>query len=275
MEYRRHGDYLRLVARDREMRAVEISKTIEQALGKHIVERPAREIEFKSVTGEELSGLLLDNPKLLKPLIAVCNMGQRAIRKDLGISVESFRPRLTAAQADAIARYLLPSLPPSILVESLVALDAYQYVDSAIRTIKGRWEKRLTELLLSRGVDAKKRKFVVEDEKFEIDIAYPSKGDIQLAVDAKMIGDPLDKHKRIDEIANKADKFKKVYPQGRFVALIYYPNEDDRPQLEARLRKGSPKVDVIVFAGDDEDSLRAALDTVYAEYEKLGADASA
>jgi hypothetical protein len=262
-EYQRHDVYLRMVAGERAKRAEEIGTTIRETLGKYVVPVQSEQVQFGRASKDELKELLLQNPTLLKPLIAACNMGKRAIRKDLGIELDTFRPRLTEERADEIAGYLLPSLPQAIVIEALVALDAYQWVDSAIRKQKGRWERQFLEGLKARGVDCKKRKFKIEGQEFELDIAYPSQGDILLGADVKMIGHPSDKHKRGDEIVNKAVKYKKAFPGGTFVSLVYYPFDEDRHQLEDRLRTGSEHVSDVVFAGDDEESVRAAIERLY------------
>lgn len=262
MRYRSHDEYLKLIAGNRVKRAEEIGTTVKETLGEYVTSRKADEVRLGAVPSDRLAAFLLKNPSLLKPLIAACNMGKRAIRKDLGLELDTFRPRLDAAKARQVAEYLLPSLPQQILIESLIALDAYQWVDSAIRKVKGRWERQFGDHLRRRGVDCKKRKFSVGSQEFELDLAYPSDGDVLLAVDMKMIGHPSDKHKRGDEIVNKAIKYKGLVPKGIFVALIYYPFDDDRASLAERVTLTS-EVDEVIFAGDDAESVEAASQHLY------------
>jgi hypothetical protein len=269
LRYRPHDEYLKLVATERAKRAKEIGDTVRETLGDYVTERKTDEVHFAKVSPEKLTELLLKNPSLLKPLIAACNMGKRAIRKDLGIELDTFRPRLNEDKARQIAVYLLPSLPESIFIDGLIALDAYQWVDSAIRKVKGRWERQFGEHLRARGVDCKKRKFKVGNQEFELDLAYPSEGEVLLAVDMKMIGHPSDKHKRGDEIVNKAVKYKGVVPHGVFIALIYYPFDEDRDSVAERVTMGGGQVSQVIFAGDDEESIAAAVNRLHAHYELI------
>jgi hypothetical protein len=257
------------VSSKRAERAREIGDTVKETLGEYIVQRSADEVHFADVTVDQLAALLLKDPSLLKPLIAACNMGKRAIRKDLGIELDTFRPRLDRDKAYQVAEYLLPSLPKAIFIESLVALDAYQWVDSAIRKIKGRWERQFGDQLRAAGVQCKKRKFKVRKQEFELDLAYPCDGEILLAVDMKMIGHPSDKHKRGDEIVNKAMEYKGQVPRGVFVAVIYYPFDDDRQSLRERLTLGAKYVDDVIFAGDDDESVAAAVDRLLHHYRSV------
>lgn len=269
MRYRKHSEYLQAIRSERERRAREIGDTVRESLGEYITRREAEEVHFEQVTADKLARLIGKNPSLLKPLIASCNMGKRAIRKDLGLELDTFRPRLTEGKARQIAEYLLPSLPESLLIEELIALDAYQWVDSAIRKMKGRWERQFADGLRARGVDCKKRKFRVGTQLFELDIAHPSEGDILFAVDVKMIGHPSDKHKRGDEIVNKAIKYNKTFPRGTFISLIYYPFDEDRKQLEDRLRSGAIEIADVIFAGDDDYSVRVAVNRLYEHFTEM------
>ena len=269
MRYRTHDEYLKMVEPARAKRAKEISDTIRDTLGEYVTKRKVEEINFSKVSTEKLSELLYSNPSLLKPLIAACNMGKRALRKDLGIELDTFKPRIDENKARQIAEYILPSLPESIVIDSLVSLDAYQWVDSAIRKIKGRWERQFGDLLRARGMDCRKRKFFVGDQEFELDLAYPSEGEILIAVDIKMIGHPSDKHKRGDEIVNKAVKYNKKYSTGTFISLIYYPFDEDRDSLEDRILSGSEHVTEVIFAGDDEGSVKSAVHRIYKRYEAI------
>ena len=93
-------------------------------------------------------------------------------------------------------------------------------------------------------------------EDFELDAACPRTGPISVAVDVKRIEARRDIHKRCDEIVNKAAKFKGVYPDGKFVAFIYYPFTDEHTNVANRLK--SEDIDVVVFASEHPDSVRNA-----------------
>ena len=102
----------------------------------------------------------------------------------------------------------------------------------------------------------KKRSFQCEGERFELDIAAPLTGDVEIGVDVKRIEARRDIHKRCDEIANKAVKFKHAFPCGKFAAVIYYPFTEEHSHISSRLR--SENIDVVVFASENEDSIRNA-----------------
>jgi hypothetical protein len=105
----------------------------------------------------------------------------------------------------------------------------------------------------------RKRKFTCDGEGFEIDAAYPSTGVvIKVGVDIKRIESRRDIHKRADEIINKATKFKKVYPEGKFTALVYYPFPTQHINAQSRLH--SAHIDEIFFAGETTSSLEFAVE---------------
>jgi len=242
---------------------------VRDRLNTYITKREVEEVDFSVVTEKTLAEVLRAQPELLKPLIAASNMGKRAIRKELELELDTYRPKLSHEQSMRLAAFLLGCLPKKMLVETLVALDAYQWVDSEIRKAKGRWEKTFEKELAKLKLEFKKRKFKTDGEEFEIDLAFPKRGDIRLAVDVKSIGHPSDKHKRGDEIVNKAVKFKKQYPKGVFIALVQYPFPLDRDEVERRLRTGTTDIDDVIFAGDDEDSIATAVAQIQEHHRKL------
>jgi DNA-binding protein Fis len=261
-EYRSHDAYLQAIAVQRTKRAEEIRSVVREKLGKYVAQVEADELDLGRVSAEELRELLSAHPDLLKPLLVACNVGQRAVKRDLGFNVNTLRPRLKQAQAQQLAEFLLRSLPKKILVDSLVALDLYQWTDSAIRKAKGGWEKNIIEGLKGRGVDCRKRKFKVDGQSFELDVAYPSTGPVKVGVDVKMIGHALDIHKRSDEIKDKATLLKEQFPEATFVSVVYYPDDEGKQQVENRLRAGVTHIDRILFAGDDPASIAAVVDAV-------------
>ena len=60
-----------------------------------------------------------------------------------------------------------------------------------------------------------KRKFEVDGEPFEIDVASPLVGEIKIGIDVKRIEARRDIHKRCDEIVNKANKSKSIFPNSK------------------------------------------------------------
>lgn len=269
MRHKKHVEYLQDVQAGREERCARIAALVRSTMPKRLERREREVVVLAGMSAPELAAALVAAPELLKPFLAACNMGGRALRKDLGIELDTYRPKLDQEIATRVAEFLLPALPPEITLDALLALDLYQFVDSEIRKAKGSWEKQILRRLVARGVDAKKRRFEVGGEAFELDIAVPSKGPIVFGVDVKMIGHQRDIHKRGDEIVNKAQKLKVVYPYARFAAVVYYPGPEYE-HLEHRLTDGT-RVDSVLRAGDDEDTLDAVADALAEQIrEKLG-----
>jgi hypothetical protein len=253
-----HGDYVKRVASDAAARKSEIEALFKALFPDLICTAECQIIKLGQVNEQRLASALLSNPNLLKPLLAVCNMGKRAIAQDIGIEVDTYRPKLNATNAEAIAGYLKPMLPSEISLEAIGRLDSYQFVDTAIRKAKGAWEKRVCAALEAAGLRGHKRKFQPSkesSEEFELDFAMPIEGDIEVGVDVKHIGHPSDKQKRGDEIVNKALKLWKRYPGALFFSIVKYPYPEDQEPLRARLRPTSRPFDGLFIAGDDDESL--------------------
>ena len=269
MRHKKHVEYLQDVQPGREERCARIAALVRSTMPTRLERRQREVVVLAGMSAPELAAALVAAPELLKPFLAACNMGGRALRKDLGIELDPYRPKLDEQIAARVAEFLLPALPEEITLDALLALDLYQFVDSEIRKAKGSWEKQILSRLVARGLDAKKRRFEVSGEAFELDIAVPSKGPIVFGVDVKMIGHQRDIHKRGDEIVNKAHKLKVVYPYARFAAVVYYPGPEYE-HLEHRLTDGT-RVDSGFRAGDDEDTLEAVADALAKQIrEKLG-----
>lgn len=261
--YASHRDYLKRAAPEADKRAGVIRKQAAEAFKDHIRKEQCLVIHFADVNATELGRILAKYPLLAKPLMILCNIAERAIERDLGLKgLNSYRPRFRSDSAKALAGYLKPFLPERMELESFCSVDRLMFLDKEIRKEKGRWERwvrfALSDVLATEGKpgEFKKRHFEVEGEDFELDAAYPSSGDIEIAVDVKRIEARRDIHKRCDEIVNKAAKFKAVFPRGKFVAFIYYPFTEEHSHISARLR--SENIDVVVFASENEDSIRNA-----------------
>jgi hypothetical protein len=262
-KFANHAVRMAWVLADARERRSTVAAELRLAFAAHIETRPTEWIRFETVSAEALSQAFLDHPTVVKPITAICNIAGRAIERDLGFTVDTYRPRLTPAQAGQLAGYMKPFLPPGIALPAIEAVDDWFFVDKEIRSYQGRWESLITDSLTRRtGKSFKKRQFTIADGesgkllKFELDAALPTKGEpIQVGVDVKRIGSPRDIHKRVDEIVNKAAKFKRRYPSGKFGAVVYYPF-DSATQSNIVNRMRSSDIDGIVFpAGDSPNSV--------------------
>ncbi len=218
-------------------------------------------ILFSEINATQLGQILAKFPILAKPLMILGNdVAKRALERDLGLkNINSYAPRFTGDTAKVIAGYLKPFLPPQIELEGFCLVDRLMFLDKEIRKGKGRWEKRVLPALKIAAKrcalpdDFKKRRFTVDGEDFELDAASPATGPIKTAVDVKRVEARRDIHKRCDEIVNKASKFKKLYPNGKFIAFVYYPFINEQTNIVRRLE--SENVDVVVFATETDESL--------------------
>lgn len=259
--YGTHSEYMARLegaTKDRE-------KLISEALGSAFPRFVARQEVDVIAFGDLSVGLLADAiskfPVVLKPLLVACNVAGRAIERDLDIkNLDTYSPRISHADAMAIAEYLKPHLPPALAVPTLCYLDRTEFVDKEIRKHKGKWEKYvLTALSGLSGRPFKKRQFPVSGELYEIDAAHPIDKNqaIEFAVDVKRIEARRDIHKRSDEIISKADHYKEAFPTGRFGAVIYYPFEDEHGDIRDRLR--SANIASVVFASEAPQSIELAV----------------
>lgn len=224
-------------------------------------------IHFSKLSARELASAIHQRPEILKPLLVACNVAGRAIARDLKLKVNTYRPKLTEEHALSIAEYIKPFLPDSVPLEGVVLIDKTEYIDKEIRKGKGAWERSVCEAFNEVAkVAFKKRKFTWGRDSFELDVASPLVGPIRFGVDVKRVEGDLDVHKRSDEIVNKADKFKQVYPKGRFAAVVYYPLPN--PQSMKR-RLHSKNIDIVVFASESEESVFEAARKVSAKFRVL------
>lgn len=261
--YATHRDYLKRAEVAAIERARIIREKASEAFKDFIREERCLVIHFADINAAELGRILAKYPVLAKPLMILCNVAERAIERDLGLKgLNSYSPRFQRDSAKALAGYLKPFLPERMELESFCAVDRLMFIDKEIRKGKGRWEQHvreaLTEAAALSGLKGgfKKRQFRSSGEDFELDAAHPATGDIGIAVDVKRIEARRDIHKRCDEIVNKAAKFKGVFPRGKFVAFIYYPFTEEHSHISSRLR--SENIDVVVFASENQDSIRNA-----------------
>ena len=265
MEYSGHRDQL-LGCSPTPERVEKLAKALIEAYKAVIEYREVPFIRFGDLDAQELATAFIAYPVVIKPTLCCVNVAQRAIERDLGVSFDTYSFKITDEQARILAGYIKPMLPPTIAVPALMELDRYFWTDKEMRARKGNWERTVTEAInkVSTGV-FRKRKFTCEGEGFEIDAAYPPKGDkIEIAVDVKRIESPRDIHKRADEIINKASKFKRAYPNGKFVALVYYPFPTQHINVQSRLQ--SAFIDGVFFAGETPSSVATAVDLMVGKF---------
>jgi hypothetical protein len=258
-EYSSQSDYIKWVQEDAAARCQAVARALLEAFAGHIERREVDVIVFSGVSATELAAAILKHPLVLKPLLASCNIAGRAIKRDLGIkNVDTYEPALSELEAAALAGYLISFLPAYVEIPALVIVDKCEFVDKEIRKKKGQWEI-LVAAELNRHADRafRKRKFSSDGEEFEIDAASPEQDTIEYAVDIKRIEASQDIHKRCDEIINKADKFRRSFPNGQFAAVIYYPFVTAQVNVLSRLR--SDNIAAVVFAGETRNSVETAI----------------
>lgn len=264
-EFSTHASLISFVLDRARERNELISNDLRAAFDGYIETRSTVWVVFDKITASELARIFAEFPTVVKAVTAACNIAGRAIKQDLGFDLDTYRPNLKEDRAAILAGYVKPFLPSAMALPTLEAIDDFWFKDKEIRAEKGRWEIHTTGALTARtGLVFRKRKFLVmgeegDEQRFELDAAYPPSGEpIEVGIDVKRIGHPRDIHKRTDEIVNKAEKFKKVYPNGRFGSVIYFPyDEQERGNLIRRLM--NPSIDGIVFAGQAKQHVEQAI----------------
>lgn len=247
------------VKADAEARALEMQAKLARAFAPFVEIHEVQVINFSAMTALDLGAAIESEPGILKPLMTCCNVAGRAVERDLDIrGLDTYAPRLSPTQAAAIAGYLKPFLPQQLAIPALSELDRFFFVDKEVRAKKGRWEKAIIESLNKQSCFTfRKRKFEVGEESFEIDAASPPTGPIEIAIDVKRIEARRDIHKRADEIVNKASRFRKKFPKGRFAAVIYYPFTSEHVNVQSRLT--SRHIEAICFASQGDEQIGVAI----------------
>ncbi|MEC0169123.1 hypothetical protein [Paenibacillus graminis] len=231
-----------------------IETALETAFEMHVFYREVPFINFGNVTAEELALAFINFPVIIKPLITCVNVAGRAIDRDLGMSIDTYKGNLKPEQASILAGYIKPMLPNELAIPAISELDKWFFVDKEVRKNKGNWEKIVLDSLNSHSnLQFKKRKFLVEGKEYELDAAAPTVGDILVGIDVKRMEAKRDIHKRADEIINKASKFKRVFPASKFYAYIYFPFPAEH--LSVQMRLSDPNIDGIYFAAESVSSV--------------------
>jgi hypothetical protein len=265
--YGNQRDYVSKVLPAANARQKEIEQELRSAFSSYIESREIDVVIFERMPVTDLAKAIQEHPRILKSLLAACNLAGRALKRDLKIdNIDTYEPRLTEAEANAVAGYLVSFLPKYIEVPSLSRIDRISFIDKEIRKDKGRWEKLVCDALNKFGKTAfKKRKFEAGGQAFELDAATPARGDVQVGIDVKRIEARQDIHKRCDEIVNKAAKLKSVFGSARFGAVIYYPFSQDHANVLSRL--DSPNIDAVVFASESAETIENAVRLLLAKVE--------
>jgi hypothetical protein len=258
-KYGSHADYMVWVKDDADSRQKTIEDAFRTAFSNFIEKREVEVIIFTSMTAFDLARAIVNQPLILKPLLAACNIAARAIERDLDIkNLRTYSPRLSEDKAHVIAGYIKPFLPSYLEIPALSRIDRFAFIDKEIRKKKGLWEKKILDHLNKfSSLQFCKRKFVVEDERYELDAASPRLGDIKVGIDIKRIEARRDIHKRCDEIINKAVKLKLAFPASKFGVVVYYPFIEEHINIQNRLR--SDLIDGVVFASETEESVENAV----------------
>jgi hypothetical protein len=257
-DYSSHKDQL-LAAVPSAERTTRLQNCLLEAYKSAIVYQEVPFVQFGEMTATELAKAFFEAPIIIKPTLACVNVAQRAIKRDLGIDFDTYTDKITVEQANLVAGYVKPLLPPIIALPALMELDRFFWTDKEMRANKGNWERTVTEAInLASGLSFKKRKFACDGEEFEIDAAYPKTGSIDVGIDVKRIESTRDTHKRADEIINKATKFKRAFPEGRFYVVVYYPFPTQHINLQSRLK--SDHIDEVFFAAETPSSIANAVD---------------
>ncbi len=257
--YGSHSDYMGRVKEDADRRQSVIESAIRSAFGRFIETRTVEVVIFSSMSAMDLSRALVQEPLILKPLMAACNIAGRALDRDLGLkNVDTYEPTLTEEHANVIAGYIKPFLPPYLELPALAHIDRIEFIDKEIRKGKGQWEKKILQALNRFGnFKFKKRTFAYRKDEYELDAASPAEGAIMFGIDVKRIEAKRDIHKRCDEIVNKATKLKAAFPRSHFGAVVYYPFIDEQVNVESRLR--SKYIDGVAFASESDESVETAV----------------
>lgn len=152
--YGTQADYLSWVERDARQRESTMRSAIREAFSTHIEQRSVEIIVFENIPAAELADALLNYPKILKPLMILCNIAGRAIERDLGLrNLNTYEPRLSTDTASVIAGYLKPFLPRYVEIPALVVLDKVEFIDKEIRKVKGQWERGVLECLIESDIE--------------------------------------------------------------------------------------------------------------------------
>lgn len=241
-------------------RVSNVEAALKAAFQRVITVREVPFIAFGEMNAEELAEAFFSYPIIVKPVLACVNVAGRAIKRDLGVNIDTYGIRLSREQASLLAGFIKPVLPDHIAVPALMELDRFFWTDKQMRAKKGSWETTVrTQISAGTGIGFRKRMFNSGGQEYELDAAYPLTGEpILIGIDVKRIEAQQDIHKRSDEIIHKAIKFKVAYPAGLFIAVVYFPFPTQHVNLTSRLKHAA--IDNVFFAGESSSSIEACVD---------------
>lgn len=248
-----------------EKRVGDLNAALLTAFERVIEYRSAPFILFDLLSVEELTEAFFRYPIIIKPVLTCVNVAQRAIKRDLDLDFDTYTTTVSERTAAQLAGYVRPFLPRVLGVSALMELDRFFWTDKEMRAKKGNWERVITLELNSLSTQLfRKRKFSVDGQAFELDAAVPATGeDIQIGIDVKRIESRRDIHKRSDEIINKASKFKRAFPNSKFVAIMYFPFPTQHLNLNNRLTDNN--IDLIYFAGESKSSITLTVEMLLSQ----------
>lgn len=260
--YSNHTDQRGAVVPSAKLRIKKLGTALEKCFERHIEYRKVPFILWDKVSPSELANAFSLNPVIIKSILASVNVAQRAIKRDLGIDINTYTSQLTPQKAAILAGYIKPLLPKEVAIPALLLIDEHFWIDKEMRAKKGRWEKQMLLALNNKAtITFEKRKFKYQGADFELDAAYTSEnGAIEVGVDVKRFESPRDFHKRGDEITQKAEHLKRVYPDSKFYALIYYPFPSKHHEVKARYENNN--IDAIYFAGESPNEIKDAANRI-------------
>lgn len=176
-EYSSHRHQLEK-SRPPDTRVVALEDALHEAFERVIEVREIPVIVFGDLSVDELTTAFSRYPIIIKPILSSVNVAQRALKRDLDLSFDTYATVVSERVAAQIAGYVKPFLPRDLALPALLELDRYAWTDKQMRAGKGAWEQTVTEIVNTDSERRfRKRKFSCHGEQFEIDAAYPPKGD--------------------------------------------------------------------------------------------------
>lgn len=123
-EYSSHRDQFES-ASPSSTRVKRLEEELNQAFEKFIKFKEVAFICFGDLNAEELAQALCRHPLIVKPILTCVNVAGRAIKRDLGINVDTYGDSLSLEQASLLAGFIKPILPDQIAIPALMELDRF------------------------------------------------------------------------------------------------------------------------------------------------------
>ena len=98
-----------------DLRTAKVLDALRGAFKRFIRREEVDVINFETQTATDLAEALLSYPTILKSLLALCNIADRAIERDLDLkNIDTYGLKLTRDQANQIAGFIKSFLPPAV-----------------------------------------------------------------------------------------------------------------------------------------------------------------